>query len=258
MNTLVLDSPSTVVPAWRAALDRAGFVTAEGGFRCGDFRLVREEEWWVVQAPAAEGPLDFLRDQANQPGLWKWLQKDGTWWRVFELPAGLAQALPEEESSGELLSAALQWALATVGGSVPAGWQAPAREMVLDWCGTKPLTIQAEGLLCQGELILTDRCWAFRFPVLPQLPVAWPKKREKTFQHFLRSSQQEWGMARWAACGEGGAAGLYAQVDLTGAPPAGALVSAGLDGCRFFIQSFAETAALLADLRVEIAALAGG
>lgn len=213
--------------------------------------------WVTIEDLRAKNPSG--QRPIGTAGLWKWVGDGGGPCRVFEVPAWCVSLRPEEdpdelELSGPLpLSRYVDWAAATRAGSVPAGWQMPADELVQSWIRPGDLTVRSRGCLRQIEMVLEQRCWGLRMPLAPLHP-GLPKARRRALEALAEDLESRVAMVRIGIAGRQPPM-LVAEVGLTGGPASDLLFSAGLDALRH-VARLVETAEVLSDASVRIACLA--
>jgi hypothetical protein len=252
--------PGNIPAALHGPLRAAGFQPAQDCFRHNGVTLRGAGRWYVLRAtaPAEDGAEPF-----GQPGLWKTVRQGAESWRVFEIPAW-AVVVQENDDSWEDAEAPtidqyINWALATKARQPIVSWRPPAADLVASWLPKAGLTVQAQGLVRQGTLILTTdpaARWTLRLPLLPCVPTDLLDDRTQALCELVADAQSRWAMVRFGMLEESGERALVAEVDLTGAPHAEALFSAGLASVRHVIAWLAESADLLADTTVAMPAWA--
>jgi hypothetical protein len=169
--------------------------------------------WPVLKTGMSAEEADPLVGQVGRPGLWKWVAGEEGLYRVFELPLSLCEGT-EPSAFGSLLS----WALDTVEGDRPEGWQAPPREEVEAMIPTKGLTLRSGALARQGELLCGPDGLALRFPVVQHVPEGLSDCRIYWLRRLLLEAQTYWRLARAGSVGDLRGSPVHAEVNLTGAP----------------------------------------
>jgi len=257
MNTATWSLASTPAAALREALHPLGFTAAAGGYERHHLRIEPGPGWWYFTRLHAESSFDDAGlDSLGQPGLWKWLEVDGTYRRSLVLPAAV---FSEEQDAATwdlneprpVLEQVLRWAETTMEGQVPEAWKAPERAVVESWFSRDKLTVVAGDLLCQGELIWEPARLALRFQVLPQISPDLPPARLAWLRELLKETHHRWHLVRCGFAQEAGSATSAAmvEVDLTGAPPPvnETLFATSLEALRGAVQWLGEPADWLAD-----------
>lgn len=213
--------------------------------------------WVTIEDLTAKNPSG--QRPIGAAGLWKCVAAAGGPRRVFEVPAWCVSLRAEEEPddwevSGPLpLSRYVDWAAATRAGSVPAGWQMPAGDLVQSWIRPGDLTVRSRGCLRQIEMVLEQRCWGLRMPLAP-LHTGLPKARRRALEALAEDLESRMAMVRIGIAGHQPPM-LVAEVGLSGGPASDLLFSAGLDALRH-VARLVETAEVLSDASVRIACLA--
>jgi len=204
--------------------------------------------------------LSVAAVQMGSPGLWKTVLRDSGLRCVFEFPDWTLSG-PEEDEWNEpegvaTLDLVFAWAKEVVHGRVPPGWHPPVAAVAQSWLRDGALTVLSRGLLRQGQMILSADRWALRMPLVEQVPGDLPPERRIALEDLLLEAQSRWAMARVGFHPQAGGTGIIAEVDLTGAPHREPLLLAALEALRSVTAWVVEPAELLADVRVEISALA--
>ncbi len=236
-----------------------GFTPDGATYRRGDLQFAIGGGWCRLRETAGQQP-DFPWPPSPAPvALWKWVRNGPAAERVFEVPSWAVREEPDDDrfdaDDRVALGLCLDWALATRSGRVPESWRPPARELVESWLPPGALTVQTDGLVRQGEMILQPDCWTMRIPLLPELPARLPETRAHALRELTRDAQSLWGMLRLALTESTGSRALFAEVDLSGAPPSEVLFAAGLDVLRQAAVRLIETAEALADDSLPLASL---
>lgn len=256
-----LKASRTQFPApWHAPLVQRGFDLTDSGYQRGAFQFHCARRWFVLsERPEAQNEY-ALASSLNQVGLWKLAQNGGAPQRVFEIPSWALRSPADEDRFDDHdlapFEKLLDWALESSFGRVPADWQPPARDLIESWLPRGALTVHADGLVRQGELMLRHDRWALRIPLLPQLPDDLPEARRRALRELLFDAQSRWAMVRFGIPADTDNRALVAEVDLSGAPVSEPLFSAGLDVLRHVCARLVETADVLADASVVIESLA--
>src|SRR5262249_10701591 len=99
-------------------------IAAHSGRLGGRVRYWVEGAWLVLETAADRTP-DPLASDDGGPGLWKVVSDAGGPRRAFEVPLAAFPGLDNPEDVGALVSACVDWALATSTGEMPTGWAAP-------------------------------------------------------------------------------------------------------------------------------------
>jgi hypothetical protein len=219
-------------------------------------------QWLVFAEPVNEANAWPVLRGLGEPGLWKLARNGVPPHRVFEIPSWVVSDRPDDdrldESGPAPFAKLVDWAWETRASRVPAGWTAPAADLVQSWMPRGTLTVQAKGYVRQGELLLNDDHWALRMPILPRLTDDLPEPRRRALEELLTEAQRHWAMARLGVPADTTPAALVAEVDFTGAPHAELLFSAGLDVLRHLVAWLVETADVLADPAIALQSLAPG
>jgi hypothetical protein len=250
-------------PPWLSAILKHGFTPCNGGFRRDGLTLHRRDRWFTIEGESQLqlSEAEMWHDQLGQPGLWRWIPHGQRWQRVFEFPATrLGDALDDEEGAEAEdqahLDAYLTWAFASQNGRLPYGWKTPSRELVKSWLPNCLLTVRCGSIVRQGELMLSQQCWALKFTILPALPSILPLERRQWLREVLADTLQQWRMVRLGFTNGREHPAVVAEVDFSGAPHSENLFSAGLNSLRHAAASLAETLEMLADSKVESEILA--
>jgi hypothetical protein len=257
-----LTAPAQFPQALHDPLVERGFVLDGRTYRRAGLSFAAVGRWFVFdERPDGQGQWS-LSSGLTQLGLWKWVGNGSPPHRVFEIPAwavdGPADGDRCDGDGPASFAPLLDWALASSVHRLPPDWQSPARDMVESWMPRGALTVPADGLVRQGELILQPDRWALRVPIVPQLPGDLPVARSRALRELVFDAQCRWAMVRFGLAAETAPTALVAEVDFTGAPHSGLLFLAGLDVLKHVGASLVETADVLADPTVEIECLPPG
>jgi hypothetical protein len=245
--------------SWHDPLQARGFVFTGTGYEREGLRFDLAGRWLVLSEPPDPRHEFAPATGRHQFGLWKWAQNGAAPHRVFEIPSWVVArpAADDHFDDREVAPFArlLDWALESRLGRLPSAWQPPQREVVESWLPRGALTVQAKGLVRQGELTLRPDRWALGLPILPQLPNDLPEPRHRALRELLFEAQSRWAMLRFEFSAGTDQSALIGTVDFTGAPHSELLFSAGLDVLRHVVVSLVETAEVLAEASTAIASL---
>ncbi|HOX57296.1 MAG TPA: hypothetical protein P5205_11675 [Candidatus Paceibacterota bacterium] len=244
---------------WAQALVKLGFSPAGGVWRRKEMLARIEPDWLILETAHLSCKARQSNPAPGHRGLWKRVACKHDQMLAFEIPAALIAdgAEPDEtmDAGEDLAGALVEWALASANGNIPRGWQPPGAELISAWLPPGALTVQAGGLVRQGESLLGPDRWALRFPILPSVPAELPPDRRRALDLLAADAQSQCRMIRvgWMEHPDGVA--LTAAVDFTGAPHAEYLFLTGLEGLTQAVARLVETANLLADATVTLRAL---
>ncbi len=262
MSATLLSGSGHASPPLEVILPRCGFSRRGGEWLRGKLRIERHGQWLslTVPAPTGEDPLG----RAGRPGLWKHEEGGEASRVVFPLPVSILQVdesadpdqdVPLEFEGGQSpLEACLRWALATLTGESPEGWQPPGEEALAFWKKDHHLTVQHGSVVRQIEVIRAGGRLSLRVALVNEVPDGLPEARAKWLQALLLDAQSSWHLVRTAITAERAA---VAEVELSGLPAAVGphLFRAALDSLRWVVAGLAETAEFLVDPDVPSQAL---
>jgi hypothetical protein len=235
-----------------ATLKQLGFTHSRhgDGHRLNGVLFTQESKWAVLQAVEPSPQDDPLRGQLGKPGLWKQAPVEGRSVRVFDLPLAACSGRhgDDEDTAVSPLEACLRWALMTLDGKLPVGWQTPARDEVEGLIPQGGLTVQVGPFVRQGTLIHRPDRLAVSFPLLPRVSENLSANRMSWLRELLGDGQR-CRMVRLGMTGGPTDLAVYAEVDLSGAPPGSVecLFKTGLDCLRWVVHELVGSAAFLAD-----------
>jgi hypothetical protein len=248
----------TISPATPALRDATAELIGTPDPNC--FSHTRVGCWNVFEVQCT--PEDTgVADGLGAPGLWKTVRRASGRRRVFEFPDWVLPTSAEDDEWSDVEGRAdietyFSWAREVADGRVPHGWHPPVASVARAWLPAGALTLHTRGLLRQGRMILAQDRWAVRMPVVEQVSSELPGPRRRALEDLLHDAQSRWAMVRLGFHAQPGEAAVVAEVDLSGAPHRESLLLAALEALRSATAWVVEPAELLADLRVEISALA--
>jgi hypothetical protein len=232
---------------WQEALGRVGFEVWDGSFRLNGFRFALEGNWGILVDTRSRAPEDCLRDAVDELGLWKWVRKGGQLRRVFEVgwPGWC-----EGDEALRAVEVLLRWALGVASG---AGERTAPQTSLLyppNWTETVPLRIQRSTIVREGYWVNRLGRLSARIPVLLEIPSDVPAERRQWMEALLLDAQDRWRLVRFGIVQEKQHETAIASVDLTGGPSFTDLISASVEALKAGVAWLAESAEMLADLRV--------
>jgi hypothetical protein len=198
-----------------------------------------------------------MSDLHGRPGLWKFVagRAAGLFDREFHLPCNILKACAslDADEPRDLTRECVDWAIATLSGSLPAGWSVPDAQEFGAAVPSGGLTVQSGPVIRQGSIVCTADRTALVFPILRDVPAELSSSRMQLLSELAIDAQNRWRMVRIGWNGTGGRRAIEAEVDLTGAPRPvlEQLVRVSVDALRWVVQWIATSAALLADVRVD-------
>ena len=144
---------------------------------------------------------------------------------AFELPASIlmgADADPDDDDLPDSRTAERwgDWAVATLDGSAPEGWQAPDEATVRSWLPAEALTIQCGPLVRQIDLVHQPSRLALRTVLVPGMTGPLSAARCAWTEKTLLAAQGQWRMVRLGFGGKVGKTTIEAECDLSGCPAA--------------------------------------
>jgi hypothetical protein len=247
-----------------------GFECQEGVYRLDGMSLEIRRGWPTLTVVRPDARADPLQGHLGRPGLWKSVAagpltgRRALVRRVWELPPSVLQTAWEDPAGGDgeeeppsAFLAALSWALATVDGKAPSGWEAPPRDEVEAAIPAGSLTARQGAVLCQGSLVYTPERLALVFPVVRRIPADLPAVRRKWLEAVIVDTQERWRLVRLGVAKMDGGSSMQAEVDLTGAPRPllEGLTKSSLAALQCVVRWLLRTADFLVDTGVACQAL---
>ena len=227
MQRELANSFCPVRPLWDRELAAKGFTRKAGnGHAAFDgVAFSIDGNWPVLRTEACFEEADPLAGEVGKPGLWKVIKGDRGLYRMFDLPPSVLTGVEgddwEDEATGSSrFGSVLTWALDTVKGDPPEGWDPPPLEDVEALIPPGWLTQRSGAHARQGELLHEPGCLALRFPIVQHVSESLPEHRLYWLRRLLLDAQAHWRLVRLGSEGDLHGSTVYAEVNLTGAPHA--------------------------------------
>jgi hypothetical protein len=216
-------------------------------------RVERSSDWTVWARRDAGLPDDGNGGLLGEPGLWRWVRRNGGVDRIFDCPSfamleRLAGAAAQDFDEAALRAETREWARATAAGAAPEGWAGPDPEEVGDWHAPDRFAVRAGPHLAKGELECDSTRLRLRFSELARLDASLPEARRAWARAVCLDTQSRWHLVRFGLDGER----VCAEVDLSGVPAglARPLFSLALEALAFTVAWALPALALIADANV--------
>jgi hypothetical protein len=198
-----------------------GYAPSAGGYENDPFRLRTVDDWLVIETSGA-APAEPRAAQLGWPGLWKQAAEPGR--MVFELPLRVVREWASDDdlpdAQGDQLSArlagVLEWAQATADGSDALRWTAPSIDEVQQLLPAEQMTVEAGGVARQIRLIRNDHRLAMELALTANWSPALSPARVDWVDRVLAEVNRRKRLVRLGRRADG----AWAEVDLTGIPPA--------------------------------------
>lgn len=216
------------------SLPKLGFVCVSlGHYVLDDFHFKFDRSWSILEKSLLhKSDVDFLQDQLDQPGFWKYVVEYDVLKIRFDLPPGILSLSKENDSDKTRTSAfeaALTWAISTADRELN-NWSVLSLEDIN--LPEEELIVQYDQFIRRGYRVCEDNVLALRFPILDQIPVKLETSRRNMLHAVLLDAQNRWRMVRFRMVSQQGP--VEAEVDFSGVPSLliESMLRTGLDALR--------------------------